>query len=277
MVMKKSIFEADVRLENYFMMRLKVLALMVIITSISIFSCTTEESVQQMPISTDSELARKYYETGMLAFDQLRWHLAMNNLEHAVEEDPDFFMAHFWMYFISGKSPKKTAEKALRSGTSLNEAEMEIKQAFKYLLEGQNEKVVELLNKAIDLYPSDPHLYKILYFLQFQYLKDMEGAKETIYRAIEVQPDYAFAYNYLGYALMESNEMKKAEEALNKYISLAPDIANPYDSKGDYFMNTEQYEKAYECYMKAFEIDSGFTVSEKKARKAQYLLQKSLE
>jgi tetratricopeptide (TPR) repeat protein len=105
----------------------------------------------------------------------------------------------------------------------------------------------------------------------------MEGAKETIYRAIEAQPDYAFAYNYLGYACMESDEMNKAEEALDKYISLAPDIANPYDSKGDYYMNTEQYDKAYESYMKAFEIDSGFAVSAKKAKKAKYLLDKLSE
>ena len=277
MVMKKSIFKVDVRLENYFMMRLKILTPVLIIVVISIFSCTSEESVQYMPLSTESELAREFYETGTLAFDQLRWHLAMHNLELAVKEDPDFFMAHFWMYFISGKSPKKTAEKALRSGASLNDAEKLIKQAFKYLLDGQNEKVVENLNEAIDLYPMDPNVYKILYFLQFQYLKDIEGATKTLYSAIEVQPDYALAYNYLGYALMESEEMNKAEEALNIYISLAPNTANPYDSKGDYFMNTEQYDKAYESYMKAFEIDSGFSISEKKAKKAKSLLEKLSE
>ncbi len=250
---------------------------MVVFTIISVLSCTTGEPDQMMPVSTDSELARELYETANIAFDQLQWHLAMKNLEESVEEDPDFFMAYFWMYFISGKSPKQIADKALHTKGPLSDAEKQIKMAFKYLLDGQNEKVVEHLNKAIDLFPSDPHLYKILYFLQFQYLKDMEGAKETLYRAIEAQPDYAFAYNYLGYAYMESNELNKAEDALNKYIDLAPDIANPYDSKGDYYMNTEQYEKAYESYMKAFEIDSGFTISAKKAKKARYLLEKLSE
>lgn len=250
---------------------------MVFIAIISILSCTTGEPDQKMPISTDSELAREYYETATFAFNQLRWHMAMKNLEASVEEDPDFFMAYFWMYFISGKSPKKIADKALHSEGPLCDAEKQIKTAFKYLLDGQNEKAVDHLNKAIDLYPSDPEVYKILYFLQYQYLRDPKGAKETLYRAIEAQPDYALAYNYLGYSLMDSDEMKKAEEALNKYISLAPDIANPYDSKGDYYMNTEQYEKAYESYMKAYEIDSGFTISAKKAKKAEYMLEKLSE
>jgi hypothetical protein len=40
-------------------------------------------------------------------------------------------------------------------------------------------------------------------------------------------------------------------------------------------MNTEQFEKAYESYMKAYEIDSQFTVSKKKAEKAKHLLKES--
>jgi len=128
--MKNCIFETDVRLKIYYMMRLKVLTPVMIITVISIFSCTTEEPDQYMPISTDSELAREYYETATIAFDQLRWHLAMKNLEASVEEDPDFFMAYFWMYFISGKSPKIIADKAIHSEGSLGNAEKQIKTAI---------------------------------------------------------------------------------------------------------------------------------------------------
>jgi len=131
---------------------------------------------------------------------------------------------------------------------------------------------VEYVKKAIELYPEDPNVYKILYILQLQIMWDVEGAIETLHKAIEVRPDYPLAYNQLGYALMELEEYKRAEEAFDTYIKLAPDIANPYDSKGDFYMNTGQHEKAYESYMKAYEIDSGFTMSEKKARKAKDLM-----
>ncbi len=236
-------------------------------------SCTQEESGTFMPVTTDSELALEFYKTGLLAFDQIKFGRAFETLEMAVEEDPDFFMAYFWMYFMSGKSSKSVAEKALLSDANLNEAELHIRAAFKYLLDGQDQKVVDHLKGAIDLYPGDPHVHKILYILQFQYLKDFKGAIESINRAIGEVPDYPLAYNQLGYSLMELEEFDKAEKAFDDYIRLSPDIANPYDSKGDFYMTTGQYEKAYESYMKAFEIDSSFRISEKKAGKAKKLSQ----
>jgi tetratricopeptide (TPR) repeat protein len=221
-----------------------------------------------MPVTTDSKLALEFYETGMLAYDQIKVKLAYHNLELAVKEDPDFFMAYFWMYFISGNSTKEVANKAMLVETELSDGEMEIRSAFKYLIDGQDEKVVEHLRNAIDLYPGDPHVHKILYILQLHFIKDVESAVESIHRAIEVCPDFAPAYNQLGYALMYMEKYDEAEEAFDTYIRLSPNTANPYDSKGDYYMATKQYELAYKSYMKAYEIDPSFLVSEKKALKA---------
>ncbi len=259
------------------MMRLKILTPVMLWSALSLISCSYYKSVEMMPITTDSELALEFYETGMVAFDQVKLGLAMHNLQLAVEEDPNFFMANFWLYFLSSKTSKKVAEQALSSTASLNEGEKQIKSAFKYLLDGEDEKVVEHLQMAIDLYPSDPSVHKILYIIQFQFLKDLEGSIESINRAIKVKPDYALPYNQLGYAYMEIGKFDEAEAAFNKYIKLAPNIANPYDSKGDFYINTEQYQEAYDSYMKAFEIDSSFTVSQKKAMKAKQLLEKSME
>ena len=257
-------------------MRLRLLTAVVTFSYLILTSCTVDKSASRMPVTTDSALALELYETGLLAFDQIKYELAYHSMEMAVNEDPDFFMAYFWMYFMSWENPKKVADLALQSGSHLNEGEKLIKTAFKYLLDGQEEKVVENLRMAIDLYPSDPHIHKILYTLQF-ILKDFEGAVESIHQAIEAVPDYALAYNQLGYSLMELEEYEKAEKAFDTYIRLAPNIANPYDSKGDYYMNTGQYQKAYESYMKAFKIDSDFTVSEKKALKAKQMMDKSSE
>ena len=227
-----------------------------------------------MPVTTDSELALELYESGMMAFDQIKLSLAWHNLDLAVKEDPDFFMASFWMYFMSSKNSKKVAEKALQANASFNDGEKHIRSAFKYLLDGQDEKVVEQLQMVIDLYPADPHVHKILYILQFQFMKDYEGAIKSIKRAIASTDEYPLAYNQLGYALMELEEYDEAEKAFDQYIKSAPHLANPYDSKGDFYMTTKQYEKAYDSYIKAFEIDSGFTVSEKKAKKAKQLQEK---
>ena len=170
---------------------------------------------------------------------------------------------------------QKIVEKALMVDADLNEGEKQIKTAFKYLIDGQDKKVIEHLQMAIDIYPSDPDVHKILYILQMQYLKDAEAAELSIARAIKECPDYEPAYNHLGYALMDQGRFDEAEKAFNTYIELSPNTANPYDSKGDFYMATCQYKSAYTSYMRAYEIDPSFSVSKKKAQKAEVLLNRS--
>jgi tetratricopeptide (TPR) repeat protein len=257
------------------MMRVRVLSPVIAISILILSSCTSEESAVRMPVTTDSELALKLYETGLVAYDQLKGSLAWYNFEYAIKEDPDFFMAHYWMYFQTSTKSKKIAENAFESNVELNEGEELIKASLKYLTDGQDEKVVENLKKVVDLYPKDPHVHKILYLFQLQFLKDNEGAIESMKRTIQEVPEYSPVYNFLGYAHLYMEEYEEAEEAFDNYIRLAPTQANPYDSKGDYYMETKQFAEAYESYLKAYEIDpSNFEVSKKKAIKAEQMMNK---
>ena len=255
-------------------MRLRILTPVLAFSILLIFGCAEEKPASVMPVTTDSELALELYQTGMVAHDQLKEKLAWQNLYMAVEQDSEFFMAYFWMYYMSGKESKKLAEKAFQCDVQLNPGEEQARKALKYLVEGQEEKVVEHLQNLVEMYPADPYTHKILYLLQHLYFKDNEAAIITLERAIRECPDYAFAYNILGYAYMELEQYDEAEKAFDQYIKAAPDLANPYDSKGDFYMTTKQFEKAFDSYMKAFEIDSAFTVSEKKAKKAKQMLEK---
>ena len=252
-------------------MRLKILTPVLVFSILLIFGCTEEKPASVMPVTTNSELALELYGTGTVAFDHFERSLSWHSMYNAVEIDPDFFMAYFWMYYMSSKESKKAAEKAFQSEAQLNPAEEQVRMALKYLLDGQEEKVVEHLQNLVDMYPSDPQTHKMLYLLQQMYFKDYDGVIITLERAIRECPDFPLAYNQLGYAYMELEDYEKAEEALDNYIRLAPDQPNPYDSKGDYFMVMKQYEEAYDSYMKACEIDPGFDKSEKKAKKARML------
>ena len=272
---KSPTFELDVRLENFEIMRLRILT-PVFVFSILLISCTEEKPASVMPVTTNSELALELYETSLVAFDQFKQSLSWHSLYTAVELDPDFFMAYFWMYYMSSKESKKAVEMAFKSEAQLNPGEEEVRLALKYLVDGQEEKVMEHLQNLVDLYPSDPQTHKILYLLQQMYFNDYEGAIISLKRAIRECPDFPLAYNQLGYAYMELEDYENAEDALNNYIRLAPEQANPYDSKGDYFMATEQYEEAADSYLKAYEIDSVvFRNNKKKAKKARMLLEKT--
>ena len=253
-------------------MRLRILTPVLTFSILLIIGCAEEKPASVMSVSTDSELALELYETGIVAFDQFKRKLSWENFYGAVELDPDFFMAYFWMFYMSSKESKKAAEKAFQSETQLNPGEEQVRMALKYLVEGQEEKVVEHLQNLVEMYPSDPQTHKLLYLIQQMFFKDYEGAIVSLERAIRDCPDFPLAYNQLGYAYMELEDYENAEKALDTYIRLAPDKANPYDSKGDFFMATEQYEEAFDSYMKAYEIDSAaFEVSKKKAKKARML------
>lgn len=256
-------------------MRARLLTQVIGISILISTACTSNESAVRMPVTTDSDLARELYETALIAYDQIKLELAWHNFQYAIQEDPDFFMAHYWMYFMTSQKSKEVADDAFKSDVELNEGEEIVRTSLKYLIDGQYEKVVENLQQVVDLYPSDPHVHKLLYLMQYQYMKDLEGAIETMLRTIKEVPDYASVYNYLGYAYMHLEEFEKAEEAFDNYIRLAPEQANPYDSKGDYFMKTDQYQEAYDSYMKAFEIDPRyFEISKKKAEKARNMMEK---
>ena len=256
-------------------MRLRLLTPVLAVSILIISGCVEEKPASVMPATTNSELALELYESGVMAFDQFKWRLFWENMYRAVEVDPDFFMAYFWMYYMSSKESKKAVEKAFQSEIQLSPAEAQVKKALKYLVEGQEEKVIEHLQNLVDMYPSDPQTRKILYLIQQMYFHDYEGAVISLKRAIKECPKYPLAYNQLGYAYMELEEYESAEEILDAYIRLVPEQANPYDSKGDYFMHTKQYEKAAESYLKAYEIDpEQFSYNKKKAKKVRMMLEK---
>ena len=235
-------------------------------------SCNKGSQIKKMPVTTNSELAREYYETAMTAYEEIKYADAIDNFKKAIEIDPDFFMAYYWLYPLSGSNAKKVADAAFKIDAKLSPAEEILRSAFKYLVDSQKDKAIEQVKKLIEMYPEDVETYKIMYLLQFQFFQDMESARKTIEAAIKVQPDHAISYNMLGYALMDLEEYESAGKAFDKYIELAPNIANPYDSKGDYLMKLNNYQEAYESYMKAYEIDSSFSISLKKAMKAKQLM-----
>jgi tetratricopeptide (TPR) repeat protein len=258
------------------MMRARVLTPVIVVSILIISACTGNGSAERMPVTTDSELARQLYETALIAYDQIKLELVWSNLENAIREDPDFFMAHFWMYFVFSNKSKDVADKAFQSNVELNDGEQLIKTSLKYFTEGQYEKVVENLKEAVDLYPKDPHIHKILYLFQYDYMKDLDGAVESMLRTTKEVPDYASVYNYLGYAYSHLEEYDLAEEALDNYLRLAPNEANPHDSKGDFYMEIGEYQKAYDSFMKAYEMDpTFFEISKKKAGKAKQMMEQA--
>lgn len=98
---------------------------------------------------------------------------------------------------------------------ALGDAEKE-KMAFKALAASDPERLaVEFYNKGIELYESG----------------NMEEAKSTFERLLEVDPNHAHGYYHLGLCYVSMGESAKAKEHLLKFLELAPDAHEAVTAK----------------------------------------------
>ncbi|MEZ4386586.1 MAG: tetratricopeptide repeat protein [Candidatus Krumholzibacteriia bacterium] len=73
---------------------------------------------------------------------------------------------------------------------------------------------------------------------------DMARAETVWQHVLEINPNYAGAYNFLGYLYLAQGRYDEAEAAMRRYAFVAPDLANPHDSLGEVLMTVGRYEEA---------------------------------
>ena len=112
----------------------------------------------------------------------------------------------------------------------------------------------------------DNSYFKVLFFatiigLAFEKLKDYNHAIAYYDKAIEIDPQYAFAYNNKGVALSNLGRNEEAIASYDKAIELDPQNAEAYNNKGIILSNLGKREEAIECFDKALYIDPQNTLA----------------
>ncbi len=90
---------------------------------------------------------------------------------------------------------------------------------------------------------------------------DLAAAEQTWRHILEINPNYAAAYNFLGYLYLNQGRYDEAEAAMRRYAFVAPDLANPHDSLGDVLSTVGRYEEAEAEYRTALSKDPSFYYS----------------
>lgn len=115
-------------------------------------------------------------------------------------------------------------------------------------------KAEELYRKAIELDPDDAFAYNNL-GNSLKNLKRYDEAEEFYRKAIEINPNNALVYYNLGITLDELRRYGEAEIVLRKAIELDPNYAIAYNNLGITLRNLKHYDEAEELYRKAIELD----------------------
>lgn len=90
---------------------------------------------------------------------------------------------------------------------------------------------------------------------------DPQQQAKAWHRILERDPNFAEAYNRLGYLELNQGHYHQAVEHMKKYAFLAPDLANPHDSLGDVLMVMGQYEEAAREFRSAIALQPDFHYS----------------
>jgi tetratricopeptide (TPR) repeat protein len=222
---------------------------------------------EEIPITTKSEKARKLFLEGRGYFEQLSSVEKEKELFlKATEIDPGFAFAYFYSAWSSASAVElqNYIEQANGLTAKVSEGERLLIKAF-YAKWVKNNSVEQLalLEQLIQKYPKDK---RVRWFLGLAYGLSDEGDKSIAQykKAIEIDNEYGFAYNTLGYAYYGKNDFTKAEEAFKNYIRLSPNLANPHDSIADMYTRMGEHEKAIKHYKKALELDAKFAMSQRK-------------
>ncbi len=116
------------------------------------------------------------------------------------------------------------------------------------------EGVYKLLDDALKQRPDHVDL---LYdrAMAAEKINKLDVAEADLRKVIKLKPDYAHAYNALGYTLVEkTNRLNEAAELLEKALSLAPDDAFILDSVGWLHYRKGNLDKAREYLERAWKL-----------------------
>ena len=122
--------------------------------------------------------------------------------------------------------------------------------------------ILPIINSAEEKYEEDmdkkPKLNAWEYFFRASRKcidGDFSGAIRDYDKAIELDPNYAAAYNNRGNSYATLMQYERSIQNYDKAIELNPNDAAAYNNRGNSYHNLKQYERAIQDYHKAIELD----------------------
>jgi tetratricopeptide (TPR) repeat protein len=219
---------------------------------------------QKLPVTTSSHAAARYFETGMVHFENHRWNFALRDWHEAVQLDPKFALAYTWICFTT-TDPAEESDSRVRAKAAMSEVTPPEQLMVKWITGAHEDNYVEgiqAMNDLLAIYPQDKRLNFLAgYWLYRQ--DEFERAKKPTLQALSDDPKYATAYNQLGYLYSRTGDYSKAREALEKYVQLLPNEPNPHDSYAEVLRLCGRFDEALEHYRMALKIDPTFYISQK--------------
>ena len=219
---------------------------------------------ENFPVTTSSAAAARYFENGMVHYENHRWNLALNDWQEAVKLDPKFALAYTWisMTTVDPAEESSSRQKAKASMAGIAPAEQLMVRWMVGIHENNYVQGIAAMNDLLAMYPRDKRLnFLVGYWLYKQDQYDL--AEKLTLRALAEDPNYPAANNQMGYLYSRRGDYTKALEATAKYVKLLPGEPNPHDSYGEMLRLSGHFDEALRQYHLALQVDPTFYISQK--------------
>jgi tetratricopeptide (TPR) repeat protein len=218
-----------------------------------------------IPISTSSEEACKFAELSLEKYENGLLEDAVVHARHATEKDPQFALAFAVLSFVSRRGIPDSAA-FTKAEALLPQATPDEQLLVRWMTSVQDRDLLPAIMNMNDLlkrFPQNKHvLYLTAEWLYFQ--EDYDRARTMMESVRNLDPDFAPAFNMLGFAYVQTGypEPAKALAALERYAQLQPSAPNPEDSLGEVLRMTGDDQRSLEHYGAALQIDPTYFSSQ---------------
>ena len=214
-------------------------------------------------VTTSSMEAFRLVSEGLAAESNLRVVDARDLYLKAVEIDPDFTLAHYYLVRTSLGDAAFLEEHLAhvrKNRSRLPERDRMRFKAGETLERGDNDEAARLFEEVLEKYPDDALAYTRL-SVSYRRADREDQALAANERGVKALPNSGDMHNQLGYAYLAMGRYPEALRELETYARLEPAEPNPHDSLGEAYLISGQPERALEHFARALEIDSSFFVS----------------
>ena len=214
---------------------------------------------EKVPVTTSSDEARALYDEGLALADNLHFVDAAAAFTKAIEADPGFAMAYLRLAQNSQSAAAFFKAVGQAEDNAANSSQGEQLYVRALIAAAENDQAVQLsaISSLLGMYPKDERTHMQL----ANYYNGQQNFVEAVKHfghATSINPNFANAFNSLGYAHRNNDDLDGAKAAFARYVELIPDEANPYDSYAELLMEMGEYDESIENYREASAIDPHF-------------------
>jgi tetratricopeptide (TPR) repeat protein len=246
-------------------MRRNVLIVCVLL-GIVVIAAVVTLTARRSEWTTSSPEALAEFRQGLDANDKLYYPEARAHFTKAMELDPTFLMAKYFLIRVLDSPSTDPASAKLRQALEQGDLS-KLTDRERFLVQyavAAHAKDTAGAEKILRAYaakkPDDPYVLDRQATIAMA-RQDWPEARRLFTRLVEVAPNRVVAYNQLGYIEMGEGRFADAQKMFETYRYIAPDQANPHDSLGELFILLGRYDEAREELEEALRIKPEFCKS----------------